>query len=167
MSLPKARRLLGVLYDFGLTLESLVHELLGELEAEVTPPPNNEADDGTLITPSGSRVVLEVKGRRGPINVDDARQLNDWVNLRTYPDDDSEPEEWKGLMIGNPFRHLPLAERTDEPFTLNCVRVAVQDGHALITAAQLIDALAQKQSGDFDAEAWWGKVVQTVGALAD
>ena len=163
--LAASHKLLGVLYESGTTLEDLVHELLDALGADVAPPPNSETDDGTLTTPSGTQVVLEIKGRSGPIAVDDARQLTDWVNLRTYPDEESDPEEWKGLLIGNPFRHLPPDERTEDAFTPNCVRVSERDGHALITTGQLVDALRQLQEGRFDSDGWWQRIIDSNGVV--
>lgn len=112
-------------------------------------------------------LVLEVKGKRGPVDVNDARQLTDWVNLLRFPDDESEPELWKGLLVGNSFRHLPPDQRIEEPFTTNCVRVANQENHALMTTSALIAALRLKQSGEFDSEGFWIEIVQTVGVMTE
>lgn len=71
----------------------------------------HESGNLALASASLSNVVLEVKAQRGPIRVRDARQLSDWVRLVMYQDDDSEPEEWKGLLIGNPHCNQPLSER--------------------------------------------------------
>lgn len=165
--LGNERRLLGVLYEAGTQLESLVRDLLVELGAIVMEPPNRDAEDGTLETPSGQRVVYEVKGRRGPIRVGDARQLFDWVNTKTYIDEDSEPEDWKGLLIGNPFCDVTLDERDHEPFGAACLRFAEREGLALVTTVQLITALRQHQSDELEQTEWWDRVVASSGVVPE
>lgn len=158
-----ARRPLASLYESGPTLEGIVRDLLRALGAEVVDPANTETDDGTLTTPSGDKVVLEIKGRSGPIKVVDARQLSDWVRLRMFEDDESEPEQWKGLLIGNDHLSIPVGERPDAHFAPNCVRVSKRDDHALLTTSQIIDALREQQSDRFDDRMWWSQVVATSG----
>lgn len=74
-------------------------------------------------------------------------------------------ETAKGLLVGNAFHDLPLDERTGSPFAPNTVRVAEQDGHALVRTAQLIDALRCQQAGDFDPYMWWRQILDTAGVF--
>lgn len=61
--LAEARRFLAALHETEVPLENVVRSVLRELSAIVTDPDSPESDDGTLRTPSGEKVVFEIKGR--------------------------------------------------------------------------------------------------------
>jgi hypothetical protein len=160
--LVQSRRFLDCLFQTGDQLENLVRDLLRELEADVSDPEVKGVDDGSLIAPTGDRVVLEIKGRQSQIGLEDVRQLANWVDNRTYSTEELQPEEWQGILIGNPYCRLPLEER-GPGFGPNAVDYARRRDLSLLTTAQLIDALRLKQLGKWEPTDWWRRLLESNG----
>jgi hypothetical protein len=158
------RLLLRPLYETGVQLERSVYGLLHFIGMEVTPPTTPGKDAGILVTPSAVKVVLEIKGHRSPIGIQDVRQVNEWVTDKSFVDDKTQPEDWKGLLIGNPYSNISPNNRS-EVFTPNAIAYAERNRIALLTTIQLIDALRSHQEGTFDADTWWATVVASDGPV--
>lgn len=161
--LIRARNPLRILFETGQALEKSVCEVLAQLGCVVSPPDRAGEEDGTLITPDGTKGVLEIKGRDGAIGKKDVRQLVDWVDARRFPEDESEPEEVVGLLIGNAFRRRPPEQRGD-PWGPNAVRYAERHGVILLSTLDLIEALRQQQLGTLEATAFWRDIFGSSGA---
>ena len=164
-SLAVARRPIGILHESGTPLETLVHDVLSELGATGQNHEDVGTHDGEFLTPNGTKIVIEVKGVRGALKLEHSRQLTDWVSRSAFVSEDAEPEQLKGLLIGNAFNATPLDERVDDAFTVACVLHARREGHCLITTTQLLDALRELQGGTFDSARWWGAVENASGLL--
>ena len=76
--------------------------------------------------------IAEVRASNGLVDVDLARQLMDHIQLV----EDKERNK-KGILIANPFRHLPPNER-NKSFSRECIDVARRNNYCLINTAQLL-----------------------------
>ena len=162
-SLAVTRRPLGILYETGEPLETLVRDVLLGLGATGQDHEDVGSHDGEFLTPNGTKIVIEVKGVSGSLKLEHSRQLTDWVSTAAFVAEDAEPEPVKGLLIGNAFKATPLDERAADDFTVACVVHAQREGHCLITTTQLLDALREVQERTFDPAGWWEAVENTSG----
>jgi hypothetical protein len=148
------RRFRGLLYAQGEALELLVLEALRALSAQVSHPERKGEHDGRAVDPARREYVLEIKGRKGHMGKDDARQAADHV---TAVHADEGPGA-VGLFVANAYCDRPLTERKSDPFESNGRRVLVNTQVRVLKTTQLFEALRQKQLGQFDQDAFWERV---------
>jgi hypothetical protein len=147
-----------LLYEKGReALEPVVREVLRELGSRVEEPEANGIEDGMLFCQYGS-AVLEIKGRTGPIKQDDVRQVVQWAGDARLRDG----VEYKPLIVGNAHCETPLEER-GAPLAPNAERYAINGSVAVVTTAQLFEALRRKQAGSFDEATFWKTVFESNG----
>jgi hypothetical protein len=147
-----------LLYEKGKdALEPIVRETLQTLGSRVEDPEEDGAEDGKLFREEGS-AVLEIKGRNGPIKQDDIRQVVPWASDAKLKDG----VDYKPLIIGNPNCEKRPEERGDA-LAPNAATYASNGGVAVLTTAQLFEALRQKQAGLFDERRFWTTVFATSG----
>jgi len=147
-----------LLYEKGKdVLEPIVRETLRILGVQVEDPDVEGIEDGKLFREQG-RAVLEIKGRNGPIKQDDIRQVVQWASDTRLKDG----ADYKPLIVGNPHCSKPLDER-GETVAPNAATYASNGGVAVVTTAQLFQALRQKQAGTFDEARFWKTVFETSG----
>ena len=150
-----------LLYEQGKeVLEPIVREALVALGAEVQPPTREGVEDGRLTMPAGMRGMLEIKGKRGQLKVDDVRQLDDWMRTALAE------EDWdgKGIVVAN----LKLDQRPDERADViapQALRFAERTGIAVVLTTQLHAALVALQEGKFDSDAFWNSVATASGVV--
>jgi hypothetical protein len=147
-----------LLYEKGKdVLEPVVRETLRTLGARVADPEVEGIEDGKLFRDEGA-AVLEIKGRTGPIKQDDVRQIVQWASDAKLKDG----TDYKALIIGNPHCDKPLKDR-GEVLAPNAATYATNRAVAVVTTAQLFEALRQEQSGTFDGARFWRTVFDTSG----
>ena len=78
--------------------------------------------------------VIEVKGVTGSASLKHTRQLLQWVMENAPEEDDPEP---KGILVINPFKDRPLADRKESAFPENVKQFARGHNLCLITGLQL------------------------------
>jgi hypothetical protein len=139
-------------------LEGVARDALAELGADVSEPVAQGIEDGRLTDPSGRPAMLEIKGRAGPIGLDDVRQLSGWMTNAIA----DEQWEGKGLLVANPRRSEPPHERKDH-VAPNALAFAQRIGVAILLTTQIFEALRLHQLGEFDNEAFWNRVFTTSG----
>lgn len=150
-------RVKKVLTETGDVLEEIVWETLEESGATVTRPDEPGKSDGWFTDYKGRKAVLEIKGKMKSIDIDDVRQLEQWVT-----DDLAKGEENKGILFGNPFREEQPGKR-GEPFPPNVRGFAEKRHQCLVTTIQLFDAFKRVKSGEMKAEVIFDKLMETDG----
>ncbi len=154
----EAARARLLLYGSGENdFESIVRDTLRELGAGVEDPEAKGIEDGKLIRDEG-QAVLEIKGRTGPISLQDVRQVVQWTTDATAKDSIS----YKPLIVGNPQCDKPLEER-GEVLAPNAAAYAENTDVCVVTTTQLFEALRRKHDGIFDEPRFWKAVFGTIG----
>jgi hypothetical protein len=161
-SVAEELRFAKLLYEQGkVILEPVVREALAELGAVVTPPAREGIEDGRIVDPASRRAMLEIKGRKGQLGLEDVRQLHGWM----WTAIENERWEGKGIVVAN----LKLEERPDlrqDLIAPNAERFARDHNIAVVLTTQLYEALRQHQAGSLDYTAFWDRVYNASG-LAD
>jgi hypothetical protein len=139
--------------------ESIVRNTLRELGARMEDPEAKGIEDGKLVRDEG-RAVLEIKGRTGPIKLEDVRQVVQWATDATAKDGTS----YKPLIVGNPHCDKPLQDRGGV-LAPNAAAHAYTTGVGVLTTTQLFEALRQKQDGSFDQGHFWKALFETIGVI--
>jgi hypothetical protein len=142
-------------------LEPVVREALTRLGATVSEPAVPGIEDGRVIDPHGRAAMLEIKGRRGQLKLEDVRQLDGWTRTAIAE------EGWNGK--GLLFANLKLEEPPDQRLDLvapNALAFAQRVGIAIVTTAQVHEALRELETGTFDSEAFWDTLFSTNGSVA-
>lgn len=147
-----------LLYEQHTELETTVWEALEELGATVHRLTTKNEEDGRLEDPRSRPAMLEIKGRRGSLKLEEVRQLHDWMENAYH----NEEWEGKGIVVGNAYL-LEEPDARPEPFPDNCVRAAERYGLCLLTSKQLFDEIGAKQNGQWDQERFWDSVFETDG----
>ena len=160
----REREWLRMLFLRGATRETLVRRFLAEcLGCEVSEPETPGQDDGTMTTPTGRQVVLEIKGTGNAISLQHARQLGNWSNNKRYASGEEElSEPWDGLLIGNPRLESAPDERQD-PIGGNALKYLMERGYHMVTTSTLLNALAAIQRNTLDSDEFWNLVFETPG----
>lgn len=150
----------ALLYEKGKNeLEPPVRGALGELGADVRPPDQEGIEDGLLRRAEGE-AVLEIKGRKGPIKLDDVRQVVQWAADAKGRDG----IDYKPLVVGNAHCETQPSERAD-PLAPNARDYARNSDVAVLTTVQVYEALRKHQEGNFDEAAFWKAVFSARGTV--
>lgn len=153
-----ARRPKLLLYEKGQdVLEPIVRETLRTLGATVKEPEAGGIEDGTLEH-RGRFAVIEIKGRNGPLKVDDVRQVVQWAADAKGRDG----IEYKPFIFGNPHCNTAPPNRA-EPLAPKAIAYAENSGVGVVTTARLFEALRQHQIGEFDEATFWDTVFEATG----
>lgn len=160
--LQDASRLKKLLYETGEgVLEPIVREALALLGAVIQLPKERGREDGRLSDPNGRQATLEIKGRTGPLRLDDVRQAHQWVaDSLTY-----ESRQSKGILIANLNKDTDPKNR-GEVFPKNCIELAQNFQISLVTTSQIFRALVMLQEGTFDQPKFWDTIFETNGVCA-
>jgi hypothetical protein len=150
-----------LLYEKGKeVLEPIVREVLRELGARVEDPEADGVEDGILHRDEGA-AALEIKGRNGPIKLEDVRQVVQWAADAKGRDG----TDYKPIILGNPHCETKIETRGD-PLAPNAKTYAENSGVVLVMTTQLYEGLRQKQEGSFDEAAFW-KTIFAANGVAD
>lgn len=148
-----------LLYEQGTPLEIVVFSALREVGAKVFEPHTKGIEDG-LMECSAGKAILEIKGRGGPIKLDDVRQITQWASDARLRDG----AERKPLIVGNPFRNTPVEQR-QEVLAPNAKQAAINGKIAVLTTAQLFEALVRAQEDELDTDEFWRTVLGSDGPV--
>jgi hypothetical protein len=150
-----------LLYEQGKdALEPAVRFALSEVGAVVEEPEVEGIEDGRLTDPGGRHAMLEIKGRRGQLKLEDVRQLDGWMRTAMA----EEAWDGKGLIVANlKFEESP--RERDDPIAPNALAFAQRTGIAILTTSQLHLALRQVQEGNFVAAEFWDAVFAGQGLI--
>jgi hypothetical protein len=126
-----------LLYEQGKELERVVinsFKLMGFSAANFV---QDDLEHDLILISDEGRAIAEIEGKdKDPINVDKIDQLN-----RVVDEDFKENGTFaQGLLIGNPYRLLPLDERKD-PFTKKVKIFAEKKTFKLLTTVELFSAV--------------------------
>ena len=135
LQLEKAGRLRRLLFEQGHPLEHAILEALGLMGFESKPLADGESEfDAVFASPEG-RCLGEVEGKDNkPINVDKFSQLERNVQEDFARGDVADYA--KGVLFGNAYRLVPLAERGPF-FTEKCLAAARRARAALVRTPDL------------------------------
>jgi hypothetical protein len=119
-----------------LVLEPAVRQAFGVLGFNVLGEDAYAGEwDLDMTDPDGVRIIGEVEGPEGAVDIQKFRQL-----LNYMTDEAIEGRDSKGLLIGNAFRNAPPDERA-EAFTEHALRGASKHGVGLIATTELFKAV--------------------------
>ena len=111
-----------------------------------------------MIDPYGRPFMLEIKGRTGPLKLEDVRQIDQWVRDAMFQEDWSG----KGILIAN----LDLSNSPQQRgpiFPPNCVTKARIADICLLPTTQLFEALCAYQRNELDLQNFWDTIHGTKG----
>lgn len=159
--LAQAQRFVRLLFETGDELETLVLDGFRELGATVEELPHKGKEDGRFMDPFGRRYLIEVKGKEGALQLRDLRQLNQWWGEAVA--DEDHPWDSKAVCVANAYR---LATPGSRPPPDYAIGVAAQRfRQAILTTAQLFEAICRKQRGALDLRAFWDALDETLGTF--
>ena len=157
--LLRVQRHKGILYETGeAVLEPLVLDVLKILGGEIELPKAKGKEDGRLKDPNGRLGTIEIKGRSGPLRLDDVRQIHQWVSDRIA----YEGTRSKGLLIANLYRDDPPSGRK-KVFPPNCIQASENFNISLVTTSQVHNALVQHQNGELNHSEFWDSIFRANG----
>ncbi|HVR95395.1 MAG TPA: hypothetical protein VMW27_02200 [Thermoanaerobaculia bacterium] len=165
--LVKSGSLKRLLYEQGKPLEASIHEALELFGFTVRHFHENTSEFDVLFESGEGRFLGEVEGKDNrSINIDKISQLE--RNLH----EDFEREEVsvfaKGVLFGNAYRLVPIAER-QESFTAKCVEAAKRAKIALVRTPDLFKparSLTENNDSEY-ARSCREAILGTEGAVVD
>ena len=133
-SLQQLQKYKRLLYDTGVSLEEISKQTLGELGAEIKP---SVVTDEFIIEIDNKEALAEVKGNTKSVKKEDIGQLI--VDLGQHFNDTGQVI--KGILIGNDWRLLPLADREGKLiFTPQTIDAAQNYNIGLLSTVELFKA---------------------------
>lgn len=138
-----------LLFETGTPLELITKEALRILGAKILPTkPRHE--DIRVEDPQGRKFIIEVKGRKGNLQRDEIRQIQEW-RTKALVDDN-----WvaKSVIIGNYQHHSPLNLRRIELHKNDLASLAQLD-ISLIYSTELFEILRLQLTTEKQQTAFW------------
>jgi hypothetical protein len=127
----------ALLFENGKPLENAVINAFRLMGFQAENLKKDDMEHDVILTSSEGRAIAEVEGKdKTAVNIEKLDQLTrvvdeDFIVNNSYPE---------GILIGNPYRLLPIEERSD-PFTEK-VRIAVKrKNFKLLTTVELFKAV--------------------------
>lgn len=161
----KNRRVLGLLFESGEALESLVFEAMEELGASVEVPTESGQEDGAIVVKlagENRRAVLEVGGTRGEGHSENRiRQLLAWVNRSL----ELNGFKSKGVFVGNSSNALDPSSRPF-PFSDSWVRSAKAWDFSALRSEDLLAAVLAHRRNELDLGAFWRSIFNESGPVS-
>jgi hypothetical protein len=137
---------------------TILGEILGSAGFEVTWKEESGGHDIEAISSSLS-IVIEVRASTGMIEVSAARQLLDHIGQ--FP---AKTPRLKGLLIGNPYRTLPLPDRGAlAAFSDPCLSLLRRSTHCALTTIELLTNYDLYMQGKLDVPQWVEAIWATHG----
>lgn len=150
-----------LLYAHGKdVLEPVVREALALLGGTVTAPRVEGIEEGRLSDARGRQAMLEIKGRKGQLRLEDVRQLHGWI----WTAIENEGWDGKGVLVANLKLEENPTDRTDL-IAPNAERFAKEQHIAILTTTQLYEAVRQRQRNSLDESLFWEKIFQADGLV--
>ena len=141
----KLRRLL---YETGKALELAIIDALQILGFSAEGFREGDSEFDAVFASAEGRFIGEAEGKDNKsIGIDKLRQLQMNVQEDLAREEVSEPA--MGVLFGNAYRLLALAERSTDFFTEKCLKAAARSGTALVKTTDLFTAARYiRESGD-------------------
>lgn len=149
-----------LLYETGKPLEIICKLVLEEMGAEI-----DDSVEDFILRVGDKEAIVEVKGRERIIERKDSDQLT--RNRKIYASERNKPlTEVKCILLGNPWRLLPLEERdTKEAFAQHCVSDAAVENTALVTTCDLFKTYRSVLEGSIPKEYVINRILSGVGII--
>jgi hypothetical protein len=129
----------ALLYEKGKPLERAIINAVRLLGFVANPYRDSESEFDVVFESPEGRLIGEAEGKDNKaVNIDKLRQLAMNIHEDLQREEVSSPA--KGVLFGNGFRLLPLADRSD-PFTEKCQSAAASTGAALVFTPDLLPAV--------------------------
>ncbi len=139
-----------LLFEKGPLLEAAIIQSLILMGFTASRYRDSQSEFDVVFAAAEGRLIGEAEGKDSKaINVDKLRQLE--MNLHEDFARDEITQMAKGVLFGNPYRLLPLAERLDY-FTAKCVSAAKRNGCALVRTPDLFQVaryLSDREDPEF------------------
>ena len=149
-------KLLVTGYDSAL--EGAVDRVLTDLGLKVEPGPKGRVD--RIATYGDRKFAVEVQGVKKGAREDHVRALTIWVQ-DVARQDGKEP---KGLLVVNPYRDTPLAERGgNNPWPGDTIKICERQGHCAMTGLQLLGLYLDARADDTKREQLIERMFRTEG----
>ncbi len=139
-------------------LEGAVDRVLTDLGMKVEPGPKGRVD--RTATYGDRKFAVEVQGVKRGAKEDHARALIIWVQ-EVALQDGKDP---KGLLVVNPYRDTPLAERGgNNPWPGDTIKICERQGHCAMTGLQLLGLYLDARADDTKREQLIERMFRTEG----
>ena len=139
-------------------LEGAVDRVLTDLGMKVEPGPKGRVDRTAIY--GDRKFAVEVQGVKRGAKEDHARALTIWVQDVALQDG----KEPKGLLVVNPYRDTPLAERGgNNSWPGETIKICERQGHCAMTGLQLLGLYLDAMADDTKREQLIERMFRTKG----
>ncbi len=139
-------------------LEGAIDRVLTDLGLKVEPGPKGRVDRTAIY--GDRKFAVEVQGVKRGAKEDHARALTIWVQDVALQDG----QEPKGLLVVNPYRDTPLAERGgNNRWPGDTIKICKRQGHCAITGLQLLGLYLDAMADDTKREELIERMFSTEG----
>ncbi|MBT3532593.1 MAG: hypothetical protein HN478_01875 [Rhodospirillaceae bacterium] len=142
-------------------LELAVDRVLEELGLKIEVGPKGRVDRTAVY--GDRKFAVEVQGVRRGAKEDHVRSLIIWVQEVALEDEGKEP---KGLLVVNPYRDTPLAERGNNPWTEKIIEICERQGYCVMTGLQLLGLYFDAKTNDARRQELIQQMFDTEGVFA-
>ncbi len=115
--------------------------------------------DKDFVSTGTERVIFEVTGSEGSIDVDKFRQLLDYLMT-----DKLQGNSSKSILIGNHYINLP-PEKRGEPFTQKAIAQSKVHDTCLLPTLELYKAIVLIRNGKMDPKQFWKALLDSSGVF--
>lgn len=138
-----------LIYSTGQELEDIIEKCLKQLGATIKE--EKYGNEEYVMLYKGNEYLIEIKGKEKSIKLTDERQLlNHMIDAQ-----DKTNQEFKGILLGNAWRNIPLNERGNQEhieFPINVIELAKRNDIALVSCKdffnEICEFLAENKTGD-------------------
>ena len=136
--------------------------MLTDLGLTVEPGPKGRVD--SIATYGDRKFAIEAQGVKRGVKEDHARSLTIWVQ-EVALQDHKEP---KGLLVGNPYRDMPLAERVGKnPWPGETIKICERQSFCAMTGLQLLGLYLDAMADDAKRKRLIEQMFRTEGLFED
>jgi len=146
-----------LLYEQGDPLHDAVKDAFTELGFKV----EREGDKDLVAINTKSRVIFEVTGSEGIIDIDKFRQLLEYVQTEEK-ETGSAP---KSILVGNQQINVPPDKR-EPAFTERAIAQSKVFGTCLLPTIELYRAVVSFRKRELDPKRFWSALLSTVGIFS-
>jgi len=146
----------SLLYERDSPLEDAVKAAFKELGLSLA----KDDEKDFVFSGTEERVIFEVTGSEGTIDVDKFRQLLDYLTT-----ENKEGISAKSILVGNHQIDSP-PEKRGQPFTQKAVAQSKVHDTCLLPTVELYRAIVKVRQGKVDPKAFWKSLVETSGVFS-
>jgi len=149
-------RVKSLLYERDTPLQDAVKAAFKELGLSL----EKEDEKDFVFSGAEGRVIFEVTGSEGSIEVDKFRQLLDYLTT-----ENKQGTSAKSILVGNHQIDLP-PEKRGQPFTQKAMTQSKVHDTCLLPTVELYRAIVLVRQGKLDPKAFWKSLVETSGVFS-